>query len=456
MLTRVWVFIFLFYSASVFAEQSLVKEDFAFGNEIVIGELKSVIQVVLPEEVYLIAKNPDLSDIGVFNSRNEVLPHLLMTPETKTIEKTLQPLHLTLFPVHGIKGDPKSFEKLKVYPSNEGAIIEIQNDTQNLSHKIVIGYLIDASKIENHISKIQFFLDGAPENAFINISFGGSDDLKEWDIIEANGVLGNFEINKQKLTKDEVSVNEKKYRYYGLIFRNHAFKVRLKGAKAFFSTSKEKTEESLQWKEVASKKIKEANNQIIYQYDVGGFYPISGIKVRFMDQNSAANLSIETSNNENGPWSAVKTTNFFSVAKEGSTFSNLQTLFEERQSRFWRIRLNSDSSGIGHRFPSVSFGWHFKVIRFLARGEAPFTLAYGSFKVVNGPQTDLFGADWAKDIGTGTLKNKIRLGGTEKLIGVEKTEYPWKKIILWGLLLSGVIFLGSMAFHIKKQIPKDT
>jgi len=285
------------------------------------------------------------------------------------------------------------------------------------------------------------------------MSVEGSDDLKAWDTVEADGVLGKFEINSEKLTKDEVQLNAKKYNYYRLILRSDAGEVTLNGAKAVFSTSQEKAEDALQWKDVVGKKIEEPNSQIVYQYDVGGFYPISGIKVRFVDQNSTASLSVDTSNSENGPWNPVKTANFFAVTKEGANLSNLQTTFDERQSRFWRIRLNSNSSGVGSRFPDISFGWRAKVIRFLARGDAPFTLAYGSSKVVNAPQSDLVGSDWAKEVGAGTLKDKLPFGGTEKLVVVEKTEYPWKKIVLWGLLLVGVIFLGSMALQVKKQTP---
>jgi len=450
MLNKLFLATVFFYSTLTLAQQSLMKEDFAFGNEIVITDQKSVVQITLPEDVYKTAINPSLSDLGIFNSHNEVVPHVFVAPAVKTIEKELPSEALTLFPIYGEKGEQNGFENIKVSTSNNGAIVNIQNNKQTNNNKIITGYLIDTSKIKHPINKLQFSVDDLQENQLIKISVEGSNDLKTWNTIGSEDVLGKFEINNEKLIRNELALHGSKYKYYRLAWSSHDG-VKLNAAKAIFIKSEEKQKENLQWMNVASKKIENPQHKTLYEYDLGGYYPICAVRVKFADQNSTADLSIEAAANEKGPWTAIESVNFFTLMKDNTNLAKLQADFDPQKFRFWRVMLNSNMAGVGSHFPEISFGWQPISLRFLARGVGPFTLAYGSSTTENLPQTDLINSEMTKEVGTGTLKEKIALGGPEKLVVVEKSEYPWKKIMLWSLLLMGVALLGFMAFQVKKQ-----
>jgi hypothetical protein len=446
----------LVVGGSSFAQQNILKEDFAFGSEIEITDNKSVIDVILPEDVYQVTKSNTLADLAVFNSKGEVVPHILVTPESKVIDKSLPSEDLTLFPVYGAKNSESNFSNIKISTAKDGTIVEIQSgnkvNKKDKSKKTVVGYLVDATKIKNKIEKFQISLDGVQDNYFIKVILEGSQDLKNWSAIESEAVLAKFEVNNEKLKKDKVQLSGSAFTYYRISWPSTSDEIKLSSVKAIFSTEKEKVEEPLQWKPVTGIKTPAANDKIIYQYDVGGYYPVSGLKVQFADQNSIARVSIEAANDEKGAWSPIQTSTFFTVIKEGAELSNLQVNFSDRQFRFWRLHLNSNLAGVGSRFPDITFGWRPNIVRFLARGEGPFTLAYGSSKAINVPQSDLINADWTKEVGKGNLKSKVAFGGPEKLVVEKKSEYPIRKIMLWGVLLLGVVLLGSMAFQVKKLL----
>ncbi len=438
--------------------EKISKDDFAFGNEIEMTRIGSVVEVPLTEEVYLATRTQSRADLAIFNSKWEVVPHLLVTPDSTVINTSIPPVELTLFPVFGTKMDDSRFSHIKVTTSNDGAIVEIDGGTSpvELSKKLITGYVIDASKIKERVEKLQISLDGLQDNSFVHLIIQGSQDLRTWSNIENNGVLAKFEINNEKLTKDEIFLKGVSYPYYGISWQSHAAEIKLGSVKAVFAMQSETQEEFLSWKTVGGVKDATVNEQIIYQYDLGGHYPISGLKVKFADQNSVAKVSIEAAMVESGPWSSVSSETFFTVLKEGSEFSKLQTKFIGRTNRYWRLILKSSVAGVGSQFPEVSFGWGKDLVRFLARGEGPFTLAYGSAKIHTIPQAELISAEWAKEIGQGNLKSQVTLGGPAKLVIEAKSEYPLRKIALWSILVLAVILLGSMVLQVRKQLPPST
>jgi hypothetical protein len=443
---------------TVFAQESVLKNDFAFGSEIEITNNNSVIDVVLPEDVYRVVKSSALADLAVFNAKNEAVPHILVTPDPKVVAKALNPEDLTLFPIYGAINNESSIGDINVSTSTDGAIVEIKSGRQSsdkvnnkdVSQKI-IGYLLDASKIENKVEKLQVSLDAVKDNYFFKVTLEGSQDLKSWSAVELDAVLANFDVNSESLQKNEIELQGSKFAYYRISWRSTDEEIKLVSVKAIFESESIKIEEPLQWKTVSGSKTQGVGDQIAFQYDLEGFYPVSGMKVQFADQNSIARVSIEAANEQSGPWTSIQSSTFFKVIKEGAELSNLEVSFGERRFRFWRLNLNSNLAGVGGRFPEISFGWRPNIVRFLARGEGPFAVAYGSATAVGVAQSDLISGDWTKEVGKGTLNNRLTFGGPEKLLGEKKPEYPIKKIVLWSILLLGVVLLGSMAFQVRKQ-----
>ena len=221
----------LVVGGAAFGQQSLSKEDFAFGSEIEIIDNKSVVDVILPEDVYQVTKSNTLTDLAVFNSKGEVVPHILVTPESKVIDKSLPSEDLTLFPVYGAKNSESNFSNIKISTAKDGTIVEIQSSNKtnkkDKSKKTVVGYLIDATKIKNKIEKFQLSLDGVQDNYFIKVILEGSQDLKNWNAIESDAVLAKFEVKNEKLKKDEVQLQGSAFTYYRISWPSTSDEIKL-------------------------------------------------------------------------------------------------------------------------------------------------------------------------------------------------------------------------------------
>jgi hypothetical protein len=92
------------------------------------------------------------------------------------------------------------------------------------------------------------------------------------------------------------------------------------------------------------------------------------------------------------------------------------------------------------------------MLRFLARGDGPFILAFGSgFARI---RQDLESVDFGLggEVGSANLSDRRTLGGANQLIYKEPKSLPLKKLILWASLIAGVISLAVMAWQVKKQM----
>jgi len=448
--------LFLF---SVNAQAALSKRDFAYGNEIVAEGGKSVIAAELPESVYQTAKNPNLADLAVFNAKDEIVPHLLAVTANQATETAAPPLALPVFPLYSEKKGDLGFSKMKISTTSDGTILEIDNrpGAKEKGRKIS-GFLVDASRIENiraakGIEKFRVKLE-AKENYFLKATLEGSQNLETWVPLENGAVLASFDVNGEKLLKDELPLSGGAFKYYRIAWVNPAEQTRVVSVEAHFPAEVGSVEMPWKWASVAGTKVIDSGGQgLAYQFDTGSYYPVSAVKVQFADQNSIARVLVEAANAAVGPWTQVASASFYTVQREGAVLSNLQSKFPESRFRFWRLKLSSSPGGIGSSFPAVSLGWRADTVKFLARGEGPFVLAYGSAEIQNPPQPDLFQGDWSSSVASGTLKEKLTLGGDGKLVAVIKAEPPpWRKFVLGGVLLLGVILLGGMALQVRKEI----
>jgi len=96
-------------------------------------------------------------------------------------------------------------------------------------------------------------------------------------------------------------------------------------------------------------------------------------------------------------------------------------------------------------------------LHFLARGEPPFVLAFGSYAAAAGQgqiNALLARIDEEKSdtfVGEAHAGKMITLGGNERL-QTPPAPFPWQRVLLWSVLVIGVFVLGTMAWRLGKQM----
>ena len=359
-----------------------------------------------------------------------------------------------MFPVFENANQTNPLQNIKIATDRNGAIVEITNlkGADQRKKKSVVGFLIDASTISNAISSFQIHYDELPKNSFLKLRLQGSNDLKNWTVIESEAVVAWFEMNGEKVTQDEIVNHYPNFKFYQLSNSSGEPLPKTTDVTAHFSKLTETQQVSFHTKKVEGRKYEDSKNEFSYAYDLNGNFPVFGIKVKFKDINSIAKFAIEASHSEKGPWQKIDEGTFFVVTRENKAFEKLDLNFSTNKFRFWKLKLVSDKSGMGSQFPEFAFLWEPQKLRFLARGSEPFMLAYGSSKATNYQNADLvnFGE---KEFGRGQLQAQQTLGGPAQLIAEVKSDINYRKYGLWAVLLLGVLVIGTMALQVRKNTP---
>jgi hypothetical protein len=121
-----------------------------------------------------------------------------------------------------------------------------------------------------------------------------------------------------------------------------------------------------------------------------------------------------------------------------------------------------DGGGLGHGGPVFVGGWLPDIVVFVARGNGPFELVYGSgaARPASVPVESLLprspgdGADGAPIlIREARLLAPVTIGGPARL-KPELGKPNWRVITLWTVLVLGVGLLGWMAWRLLRRIPE--
>ncbi|MBF0205231.1 MAG: DUF3999 family protein [Desulfamplus sp.] len=146
----------------------------------------------------------------------------------------------------------------------------------------------------------------------------------------------------------------------------------------------------------------------------------------------------------------------------GSELVNGIFIFPVTSDRFWRIKVSQDGAGLDNAVypPVLKVGFRPHEILFVARGNPPYTLAYGSVKKMQsnskqGIPDTIFKAVNRDEIVDATYGAPTILGGDGALKKLPP-PFPWKTWILWASLIGGVALIGFMVWSLARQMKIDS
>jgi hypothetical protein len=131
--------------------------------------------------------------------------------------------------------------------------------------------------------------------------------------------------------------------------------------------------------------------------------------------------------------------------------------------RFWLVRIDRGTSGLGARAPKLTLGWVPHELVFIARGEGPFQLAYGSAVALpaQAPVESILPEIATPDAASNRVKVAAARLGPQTVLGGDARRspapppFPWKSVLLWIALALGVGVLAFMAIRLSRETKKS-
>ncbi|MDM8554313.1 DUF3999 domain-containing protein [Desulfococcaceae bacterium HSG7] len=431
-------------------------DDFAFGYQLTVDSHGSLYKITLPEDIYQNVTRSDLGDLRVFNNYGEVVPHEIQRRQSGRAKAT-EYISLPFFPVFNPKGKSDTPLSMNFTTNAAGAIIMVTGKTDEDETLQTSAYLIDASHIKKNIKELELRWEGADQHFITTVKVSYSKDLTNWRTLVKAATLTEMQYGNHKLEQRTIALPLRKTPYLRLSWQASAMDVRLTSVRG------EVLHKALSRKRrvITLSGVRDADNVKAYNFDSKGSFPTDRVNIRLPEINSLIQAVVKSRKNADAPWRVRCRGVFYNLRMNQTDLKNPVFSSALTTDRYWRLEILSDTGGMGNSTPLMELSWTPDDLIFLARGESPFILAFGSARIRPRSSTAHLLIEplqnqnkSAEFIRPAQIKKRIELGGASRLTPLPP-PVPWKQWLLWGILIAGVGFLGFMAWNLYQQMNRS-
>jgi hypothetical protein len=458
-------------------EEVLTPSDFAYGREIKLPESSlPVVSVALPVDLYRAMRAPDLSELMVFNGRGAQVPHAIRTVKTGS-PAAAETLDLPLFPLHAVvpAGSAASSLALEIERDSDGHVLRIaaksgtgENAKPDRKSKRpdppvadggaadleslppIAAYILDARAAKRPIVSLRVKLEEFADERVLPLSVATSDDLVRFVDVAVDGALIQLGHGGQRIDRDQITIQPTRAEFFRVsAAREGNFPVRIAHVIATLAD----VEPTRPFEKVTAVAQTTPKPQV-FDFDLGGPVPVDRVEVQLPENNTIVNAELFVSSSAKGQWHPLLRTRLYRIARTEAELAGPMLEIARSNARYYELRVEATGGGLGAGKPTLVTYHAPDQLLFLRRGEGPFTLAYGRYKVERSrfEADDLLSLlpDQPAPTASGELGEVKTLGGKERL-AAPKQPPPYKTYAVWAVLIAGVALLGVIALRLARS-----
>lgn len=402
-------------------------------------------RVELPPEAYRDSRR-DLADVRILNGRGEAVP-IAFAGDPDVQREVLPVVELPLFPVSSLAPTPTGRGSEVTVRTQDGTLVSIRGKSPPAATTTrAVAYLLDASAIAEPMKALIFDWEAGPGNQVVRVRVESSDDLRGWNTL-ASAPLVRVENDGRMLAQPRIEFAPRKAKYLRLTWDTPGFV--LKGVRAERET---KTQPAPRLVRTASATPGAKEGEFVY--DLGARLPVEAFRLVPADANDVISAAVLARNDEKEPWRPVAWAPFYRLQHEGIEQQSPPLEIGRLPARYWMARLAPGSGSAPA--PQLEYRWRNAQLVFVARGEGPFSLAYGNPQATPAalpvatliPGYERLAEMRLPEAKVGAIVQGPPPSRWERIIG----EAQPRRVALWLVLLAGVATLGVMAWRLSRQM----
>lgn len=452
MIVRVLVGCLLLLASLAYAAEEPDMQDFAQANPIETDGSSAIYRVELPAEVYETVARYDLGDVRVFNQDGERVPFAIQRQEQKKILKTAW-FDLPVFPLRGNVEKLAADQSLDLSLAEDGKILELHyrgngaklNQDQNQ-------YLLDLSGISQPVDALEVIISHSNEEGYLKkVKLESSNDLNYWSPLVDGATITELSYGTHSLKQNQINLPERDIKYIRFSWLDDHEGLRISNIRALLKTAHH--ENHYRWSSVTATRAED--NENIYQFDLGGYFPVEQINVTLPDDNTLIDAIVRSRHDQDEKWRTQYAGLFYRLNLKGTHLEGEPISVRLSRHRYWQLEVKSSDS-IGTAMPELHFAWQPNYLYFLARGKGPYLLAYGNASAERPEKPvhilmNVLGSDREQElVQQASIGEPTILKGESALVPVK--HFPWREVFLWVILLSGVLVVGMMSYKLMRQM----
>ena len=431
-------------------------KDFAFGIPLTVEADSAFYRAALPEAFYAGSARADQGDLRVFNGDGAAVPYARLDSPAATRERKPAAV-LPIFPlfVDEQRGDLSGLSLTINQSAGKTSVSLTTKEGQPVPAQRLAGYLVDATAVHEPISaiKLAWQLKSGGMNARIRVET--SDDLNQWRTLVGDAPLLDLEYEGRHLLRDRVEFGQAPARYLRISWPATQPPLQLNAVRAEFGDRV--LEAPRQWTEAPGSAVVDNENE--YQFDLGGALPVDRVAIDLPELNSVVPAQLLARTAPAEPWRPVSSLVTYRLRQDAGEVSAPPLAVAPATYRYWLLRVDPKSGGLGRGQPRMRAGWIPQEIVFAARGTGPFLIAYGNVSAALSalpvstlvPGYTLAGQPAGQPLGAIAVAHT---GVAAPLGHLEQAKPPreYRRATLWGVLILGVVVLAWMAWQLSRQL----
>lgn len=417
-----------------------VPMDFARGLPLEAAEPAPAYEVVLPDAAYRGATRRDLGDLRVFDARGRVVQHALCPAESPAPQRVRNDADLWALPPGG-RPARREGARVEVQTAEGARLTLAEGESEAEQAGGAYEYLLDARAIDAPLAAIDLAWEWrTPQGrAELDVRVAASQDLDDWQTIVPGATLLRAEGAGGALERSRLELPQRRYRFLRLTPKNERARDWLHGA-TLVSLLPADAGSALRWFDAEPLPTEQT---AVREYRSAPRAPVQGLRLEAGALHLGARIS--TRDASGAPWrprAAVP------QHPEGHTGGNPLVLEPPVTARFWRVAVTQGAEALGDRALTLRMGYAPARLRFLAQGEGPWLLAYGSAQAP--PAEALACARFERVSRAVSIGGERRLGGDSRLS--QEAGWPLRRIVLWAVLAAGALLVVTMALYLLRRL----
>jgi hypothetical protein len=430
-----------------------VRDDYARQWPLIVhDDSAGAYRVALDREVYRSAQLASLRDVDVVNADGASVPSALFAAEQPQAQAPRY-IDLPWFPLPAGKAARAQDIAVISERDPDGSVRRVETRVSGqTSHaaSTTNAWLVDASHVREGIVALVVAWPAA-ENAIDAVyRVEGSDDLREWRVLQAQASLLDLVRDGQHLQQRRIPLDGTAKYLRLLPTADGAAAPTLTGLRAELAPIA--TGLPWLWESLAGHEGNE-QGRTYYTYKLDGRFPIERADV-VRPGNSASEWTLQSRDADDaswqtraGPWVA------YQVGAALADRSAAQALGGAIRDRQWRLSSRVPAGSV----PTLRLGYRPEVMVFVAQGRGPYALIAGSARAVRAeaPVPQLIdalrvrhGSDWQP--ASATIGAPSMLAGDAALTPAP-VQRDWKAWLLWAILIGGALVVAGLALSLLRN-----
>lgn len=472
MKTKLKLYAFLVLSGLMGSQAALAKtepnletpHDFAFGANLSVEDDSPFYRINLPETLYSNTVWPDLRDVRVFNREGLVQPFAFMHYNNVHDETTVFPVTVFSMNSQGVEKSDNNNRQARLKAA-DGLTITIPlygNDPIDKSYLLKMADTSDSSGIPN---RLILNWPKSEKNWQTTVSVYYSDTTKNWSQLISDAPLMDLTSGNERLLVNSIDLGNSS-RLYGA----HYYLLVFKGSQENLVPVIDKAEAVYLSRRAEDKTIeipfqgKELEKGVA-EYILPTPKTLKSLRILPAQDNVVLPLEVEYRSSETAKWLPLPKQVVYQLSNRNNGKSQSAAL-EINDRQVQGIRIKAINTSWGNALPKVIGERKQVALVFNAQGNGPYILAWGSqgaksyaLSLETLVPEAMRSAEELNAMSWVHVGSSIELGGIERLTqesNSAESNGEWKKFLLWGILIVGVIGLSLFAFKIWQEVTLKT